>query len=55
MSLVLTASEVMRVLDMELALAAARDAFRAYGEGRANMPPKAYLTLAHGDFIESKN
>ncbi|MFA4901540.1 MAG: hypothetical protein WC600_02215 [Desulfobaccales bacterium] len=50
MSLVLTASEVMRVLDMDLALAAARDAFRAYGEGRANMPPKAYLTLAHGDF-----
>ena len=50
MSLVLTASEVMRVLDMDLALAAAREAFRAYGEGRVNMPPKAYLTLAHGDF-----
>lgn len=50
MSLVLTASEVMQVLDMDLALTAARDAFRAYGEGRVNMPPKAYLTLAHGDF-----
>jgi alanine dehydrogenase len=50
MSLVLTASEVMRVLDMDLALAAARDAFQAYGEGRVNMPPKAYLILAHGDF-----
>jgi alanine dehydrogenase len=50
MSLVLTASEVIRVLDMDLALAAARDAFRAYGEGRVNMPPKAYLNLAHGDF-----
>jgi alanine dehydrogenase len=50
MSLVLTGSEVMQVLDMDLALAAARDAFRAYGEGRVNMPPKAYLTLAHGDF-----
>jgi alanine dehydrogenase len=50
MSLILTASEVMQVLDMDLALAAARDAFRAYGEGRVNMPPKAYLTLAHGDF-----
>ncbi len=50
MSLVLTASEVMQVLDIDLALAAARDAFRAYGEGRVNMPPKAYLTLAHGDF-----
>jgi alanine dehydrogenase len=50
MSLILTGSEVMQVLDMDLALAAVEDAFRAYGEGRANMPPKAYLTLAHGDF-----
>jgi alanine dehydrogenase len=50
MSLVLTGSQVMQVLDMDLALAAAADAFRAYGEGRVNMPPKAYLTLAHGDF-----
>ena len=50
MSLVLTGSEVMQVLDMDLALAAAADAFRAYGEGRVNMPPKSYLTLAHGDF-----
>jgi alanine dehydrogenase len=50
MSLVLTGSEVMQVLDMDLALAAVEDAFRAYGEGRVNMPPKAYLTLAHGDF-----
>jgi alanine dehydrogenase len=50
MSLVLTGSEVMQVLDMDLALAAAQDAFRAYGEGRVNMPPKAYLTLAQGDF-----
>ncbi len=50
MSLVLTDVEVMQVLDMDLALAAAREAFRAYGEGRANMPPKAYLTLALGDF-----
>jgi len=50
MSLVLTGSEVMQVLDLDLALAAAADAFRAYGEGRVNMPPKSYLTLAHGDF-----
>jgi ornithine cyclodeaminase/alanine dehydrogenase-like protein (mu-crystallin family) len=48
MSLVLTGAEVMQVLDMDLALAAAREAFRAYGEGRVNMPPKAYLTLAWG-------
>jgi alanine dehydrogenase len=50
MSLVLTGSEVMQVLDLDLALAAAQEAFRAYGEGRVNMPPKSYLTLAKGDF-----
>ncbi len=50
MSLVLTGAEVMQVLDMDLALAAVREAFRAYGEARVNMPPKAYLTLAQGDF-----
>ncbi len=50
MSLVLTSAEVMQILNMDLALAAARQAFRAYGEGRVNMPPKAYLTLAKGDF-----
>ncbi len=50
MSLVLTGSEVMQVLDMDLALMAVEEAFRAYGEGRVNMPPKAYLTLARGDF-----
>jgi alanine dehydrogenase len=50
MSLVLTGSQVMQVLDMDLALTSAGEAFRAYGEGRVNMPPKAYLTLAQGDF-----
>jgi alanine dehydrogenase len=50
MSLVLTGSQVMQVLTMDLALIAVEEAFRAYGEGRVNMPPKAYLTLAQGDF-----
>lgn len=50
MSLILTGSQVMQVLDMDLALSSAQEAFRAYGEGRVNMPPKAYLTLAQGDF-----
>jgi len=50
MSLILTGSEVMQVLDMDLALATAQEAFQAYGEGRVNMPPKSYLTLAQGDF-----
>ncbi len=50
MSLILTGPEVMQVLNMDLALTAAHDAFLAYGQGRVNMPPKAYLTLAQGDF-----
>ncbi len=50
MSLVLTGADIMQILTMDLALAAAREAFRAYGEGRVNMPPKSYLTLALGDF-----
>ena len=50
MSLILTGSQVMQVLDMDLALSSAQEAFTAYGEGRVNMPPKAYLTLAQGDF-----
>ncbi|MDI6854674.1 MAG: ornithine cyclodeaminase family protein [Deltaproteobacteria bacterium] len=50
MSLILTSSEVMQILTMDLALAAAWEAFTAYGEGRVNMPPKAYLNLAAGDF-----
>jgi alanine dehydrogenase len=50
MSLVLTGSQVMQVLDMDLALDSVTEAFRAYGEGRVNMPPKAYLNLEHGDF-----
>ncbi len=50
MSLVLTGSEIKQVLDMDLALKAMDAAFRAYGEGRVNMPPKAYLTLEKGDF-----
>jgi alanine dehydrogenase len=50
MSLMLTGSQVMQVLTMDLALLAVEEAFRAYGEGRVNMPPKAYLTLEQGDF-----
>lgn len=50
MSLILTGAEILQVLDMDLALQAALAAFRAYGEGRVNMPPKAYLQLPKGDF-----
>lgn len=40
----------MQVLDMDLALAAVTEAFRAYGEGRVNLPPKAHLPVAQGSF-----
>ena len=50
MSLLLTASEVMQVLDMDLALAAVTEAFRAHGEGRVNLPPKVHLALPGGSF-----
>lgn len=50
MSLILTGTEILQILDMDLALEAAATAFRAYGEGRVNMPPKSYLQLAKGDF-----
>jgi alanine dehydrogenase len=50
MSLILTGAEILQILDMDLALEAAATAFRAYGEGRVNMPPKSYLQLAKGDF-----
>jgi alanine dehydrogenase len=49
-SLVLTATQVMRVLSMDLALAAVTEAFRAHGEGRVNMPPKVHLVLPRGSF-----
>jgi alanine dehydrogenase len=50
MSLLLTASEVMQVLDMDLALVAVTEAFRAHGEGRVNLPPKVHLALPRGSF-----
>ncbi len=50
MSLVLTGSEVLQVLDMDLALAAVLEAFRAHGEGRVNLPPKVHLPVALGSF-----
>ncbi|MFH1722211.1 MAG: ornithine cyclodeaminase family protein, partial [Candidatus Altiarchaeota archaeon] len=50
MTLVLTEDEVRSVLDVRSCVKAVEEAFRAYGEGRVNMPPKAYLDLEKGDF-----
>jgi alanine dehydrogenase len=40
----------MHVLDMDLALTAVTEAFRAHGEGRVNMPPKVHLVMPLGSF-----
>ncbi|AEB08218.1 ornithine cyclodeaminase family protein [Desulfobacca acetoxidans] len=50
MSLILTGADILQVLDIDLALQTAAQAFLAYGEGRVNMPPKVYLRVRKGDF-----
>ena len=45
----ITQAEVRKVLTMSEALAAVEEAFRAYAEGRAQMPPKPYLHFDKGD------
>lgn len=50
MSLLLTEDEIRSVLDTGNSVQAVEAAFKAYGEGRINMPPKAYLDLPAGDF-----
>ena len=46
----MTEEEIKTVLDTGKVVEAVEEAFRAYGEGRVNMPPKAYLDLPKGDF-----
>lgn len=50
-TLLLSRSDVRALLSMEAAIVAVESAFRAHGEGRAQMPPKVYLELDeyHGD------
>jgi len=51
-TLILTKSEIMRLLTMKEALRAVEEAFRYYGMGRVQMPAKIYLHLDRysGDF-----
>jgi len=51
-TLILTRADVLRLTDMDEAVAAVREAFQAHAQGRARMPPKVYLTLPEhaGDF-----
>ena len=50
MSLLLTRREIRQVVTTADAVRVVEEAFRAYGEGRVNMPPKSYLSLPRGDF-----
>ncbi len=50
MSLLLTRSDIREVVTTRDAVRVVEEAFRAYGEGRVNMPPKSYLYLPRGDF-----
>ena len=50
MSLLLTEEDIRKVLGADAVIEAVEEGFRAYGEGRVNMPPKAYLDLDAGDF-----
>jgi alanine dehydrogenase len=45
----ITQAQVMSVLTIAEALSAVEEAFRAYGEGNVQMPPKLYLHFPHGD------
>ncbi len=44
-----TSAQVASVLTMPDAVRAVESAFRAYGEGKAQMPPKSYLHFEKGD------
>ncbi len=50
MTLLLTEQEIRSVIDIGESIKVIESAFKAYGEGRVNMPPKAYLSLSNGDF-----
>jgi len=45
----MTAADMRGVLSMEDAIGAVESVFRAYGEGRVQMPPKPYLDFGDGD------
>ncbi len=49
-TLLLNKNVVHSLLKMSEVINVVEEAFRAWAEGRANMPPKAYLPVEHGDF-----
>jgi alanine dehydrogenase len=49
-TLILDRNDVSSLLNMQDILKVVEDAFRLWGEGKGEMPPKAYLTVEDGDF-----
>jgi alanine dehydrogenase len=49
-TLFLGRSEILPLLDMKEVIPAVEDAFRQWSLGKAQMPPKSYLTVDKGDF-----
>jgi len=49
-TLLLDRNAIQSLLKMSDVINVVEEAFREWAEGRANMPPKAYLLVEHGDF-----
>lgn len=49
-TLILDKQAVNSLLTMKEVLTTVEQAFKTWGEGKGNMPPKAYLTVENGDF-----
>ena len=49
MPFIITAKDVHSVLTPKLSLATVENAFKAYGQGKVQLPPKSYLTFTDGD------
>src|SRR3990172_7665943 len=49
MTYLITAKEVQSVLTYPLSLKTVEAAFKAYGQGKACLPPKSYLIFKDGD------
>lgn len=49
-TLLLRGNDVLKLLEMSEVIEAVEQAFKNLGHEQAQMPPKAYLVLAHGDF-----
>ena len=49
-TILLDSAAVKRLLNMPDVIAAVEEAFKLWGQGKGNMPAKAYLSLERGDF-----